>query len=427
MRTTRLFGATLILGGALAASATEQPAATNPTKSAPTAPSANASGKANAATQAPTGNASSKVNAATQAPTSTSGSASGSATTNAAVQPNAGSTAPSGVNAQTGVNTQGSANVGGATVQGGVNAKTNVGASTSTAPNAAAPNTAAGTSATVAPNIAAPKAAVGTSATVAPNSAAGAAVQSQTAIQGQAGLPGQAALNAQTGASALTNFARVSQAVGLGFAPGANGLTLSTISPNSPFSSVGFLPGDQIVSFGGQNFTSPAGFTQYLTSVPVGQQIPVVVMRNGVQQTMYWTPNQQFAQLLPPQGNFIPVTLPSMPLDNLGIQLDRNIPNAAVVAQVAPGSPAQQAGIVAGDAIVAVNDREIHSPGEFAVTVNQLPPNSPINLSLSRHVQQNVQVGPNNAVPVTAARPIAPAAQNVPANQGPVRRIFRRN
>jgi S1-C subfamily serine protease len=115
-----------------------------------------------------------------------------------------------------------------------------------------------------------------------------------------------------------------------------------------------------------------------------------------------------------------------MPLDNLGIQLDRNIPNAAVVAQVAPGSPAQQAGVMAGDQIVAVNDQEIHSPNEFLAAVNQVPADASLNLSLSRNVQQNVQVQPSTPVPVTAAKPVVPAVQNPPINQGPPRRIFRR-
>lgn len=405
MRTTRLFGASLVLfGGAVAASAAP-PADTKPP--APDAPSVENKVKSNTTDKANAGDAQrapdARKNAPATAPVSASGSAGAKAATQAPRTNAAGSaTTQSDANAQTGasaparVNTQGKAS-----------------------------------GATAAPN--------------APATAAGADVQTQTKVQSETGVPAsqpnrtdaQSPTTTQSRANAKANanlqgtvgqndVARISSAIGLGFTQSANALTLSTVAPTSAFANAGLLPGDQLVTFGGQRLASQGAFSQYISTVPVGQRIPIVVMRNGAQQTIYWTPDQSFVQLVSRRPNVIAVQLPLMPLDNLGIQLDRNVPNAAVVAQVAAGSPAHQAGVMRGDAIVAVNDREIRSAAEFTTMLDQLPANSQINLSLSRNVQQNVQVAPSSPVPVTAAKPIVPAQTN-PANRGPARRILRRN
>jgi predicted metalloprotease with PDZ domain len=344
---------------------------------------------------------------------STSGSSSTSGSATSAAQPTQSSTAPS-ASAQTGAN-----------IQGGVNAQGSL--KTQAAPNAAGANVQSGTNIQGQTGSAIQSTAPAANANSQPQTA----VQGQTNVQGQANLQGQTNLQGATnlnvqGSTAQANIARISSAIGLGFAQTANALTLSTVAPNSVFSSVGFLPGDTIVSFAGQNFVSPAAFTQYLTTVPIGQQIPIVVMRNGAQQTLYWTPTPAFAQMISARPNMVAVQLPVMPLNNLGIRLDPNVPNAAVVAQVADGSPADQAGVMQGDQIVALNDQEIHSPNEFAATLAQLPAGAPLNLSLSRNVQQNVQVAPSTPVPMTAARPVAPVAPN-PVYQPTVRRgLFRR-
>jgi hypothetical protein len=250
-----------------------------------------------------------------------------------------------------------------------------------------------------------------------------------------------------TGANAGANIgsnvgANIGTALGLGFGAATNGLTISSVQPNSVFGNVGLLPGDQLVSIGGQRIANQAAFSQYLYGVQPGQRIPLVVMRNGVQQQLYWTPNQGFAQMLPPQGGIgygaapgvgygaapgfgpgnVNATVRYTTRNDLGIRFDENVPNAAVVAGVINGSPAAQAGVRPGDAIVGLNDQPVQSAPQFWNMLDQMPPNSPLNLQLAR--QQNVQVNPDVPRAVTAGKPVIPV-QPAPVGRPARRGLFR--
>src|SRR5262249_52434830 len=136
--------------------------------------------------------------------------------------------------------------------------------------------------------------------------------------------------------------------LGLTFAGGANGpLLISSIAANSYFSNIGLRSGDRIVSVGGRNFNNQAAVFSLLGAVPVGQHVPFVILRGGQQFTMYWTPTQQFVE----QFQALPA---SEPVNFLGIRLDDQVQDAAIVAAVEPGSPAQRAGVKPGDAIESI-------------------------------------------------------------------------
>ncbi|MCE9603707.1 MAG: PDZ domain-containing protein [Planctomycetia bacterium] len=236
-------------------------------------------------------------------------------------------------------------------------------------------------------------------------------------------------------AAANPNFGRIATQIGLNWAANsANALTLSTIAQNSVFTNAGFLPGDQFVSFGGTPISSQASFYQNLGSVQAGQRVPVVVLRNGQQQTLYWTPDQRFVQMQPTfrEVSYVDVQPAAVGGNTLGIRLDESVTDAAVVATVAAGSPAANAGVRQGDQIVALNDQEVHSPAQFESAAAQLPVNSAARISVARTLDLQIspvqrtsavvpQGGPSNVQPaapigvVDPARPVGPV--------GPVRRF----
>jgi serine protease Do len=87
-------------------------------------------------------------------------------------------------------------------------------------------------------------------------------------------------------------------------------------------------------------------------------------------------------------------------------------PNAdgALIAEVTPGSPADKAGLMAGDIIVAINDKEISSADNLRVTVSQLAPGSEAKVKIYR-------AGTAKTVAVTLAeRPDAARAGAKPGN-----------
>jgi outer membrane biosynthesis protein TonB len=222
--------------------------------------------------------------------------------------------------------------------------------------------------------------------------------------------------NVNVNAQGRTNVRGNAANLGLAFgaAAAANSpLVISSIGPRGYFANAGFQQGDQIVSVGGQRFNTQAAFYNYLGGVQVGQRIPFIILRNGQQQTVYWTPTQElvqeFAQAAPVNSanNF------------LGIHLDDQVNDAAVVADVDRNSPADQAGVRPDDVIVAVNGQQVSNPEDFSRAVANVSEGSPVGLNVSRMLA--LQIGQNAPVQQTGPVPPAPNATNVaPAQQGTV-------
>lgn len=240
------------------------------------------------------------------------------------------------------------------------------------------------------------------------------------------------AVNAAANTNANANFGRVATQLGLNFAANAaNALTLSTIGQNSVFANAGFQPNDQFVSIAGTPITTQAAFYRYLATVPAGQRVPIIVMRNGQQQTLYWTPDQRFVQMQPMFREVAVVDAqPAVGHNSLGITLDESVTDSVIVAEVAAGSPASNAGVRRGDQIVALNDQEVHTPAQFHEAASQMPANSPARIAVARTVELQIsgvqQTGA--VVPATGravAQPAAPVGVDprpaVPV--GPVRRF----
>jgi membrane-associated protease RseP (regulator of RpoE activity) len=70
----------------------------------------------------------------------------------------------------------------------------------------------------------------------------------------------------------------------------------------------------------------------------------------------------------------------------LGVTFDPQYPNAAVARSVTAGSPADQAGIKAGDTIISVNGRKVASYDDVLTSVDRLKPGDVLDIDVSRRV-----------------------------------------
>ena len=85
--------------------------------------------------------------------------------------------------------------------------------------------------------------------------------------------------------------------IGLTFNSTAAGvLVIDQIGPRY-FQDAGFRRGDRIVSASGRRFDDPADFYVWLGTVPVGQRVPIIVLRDGRETTVYWTPTDEFVEM----------------------------------------------------------------------------------------------------------------------------------
>ena len=208
-------------------------------------------------------------------------------------------------------------------------------------------------------------------------------------------------IQSQAGANVRYNTSNLGLTFG---AAGGNPLVISSIGANGYFGNVGFLPGDRILSAGGQQFTSNNAFYSWLGTAPVGQRLPIIVQRNGQQQTIYWTPNDEFVQQYTQSNNNA-----GQQASFLGIHLDDQVQDSAVVASVDSNSAAQQAGIRPDDVVVAVGGQQVASPSDFVEATSRLPQESAVDMVISRTI--NVRI--NNASPIgqAGAQPVAPTLQ----------------
>lgn len=214
-----------------------------------------------------------------------------------------------------------------------------------------------------------------------------------------------------------------------------NGLAITSVVPNSVFATVGFRTGDVLVSVGGRRLNDTVLFYDWLRTVRPGERVAIVVLRDGQQQTLYWTPAEQWVE------EFATVVEEGAPAGDsfLGIHLDPQVQDAAIVADVDPNSPAARAGVRRNDAIDSVNGEQIRSADDFFAATSQLPPGEAVQMTISRLM--NVQIVPgggsgtqttiqrqetyvnpgavNPAPAAVPAQPAPPAAVPAPASQVP--------
>ena len=143
------------------------------------------------------------------------------------------------------------------------------------------------------------------------------------------------------------------------------GALIASVSEDSPAARAGFKPGDVIVSFDGKTVEGPRVLPTLVANTPVGRAVPVVVLRDGKQQTVTVTvgsladsrearaatgekmPESRVTEKL---GLALQELTPEL-AKQLGVQSDKGV----VVTEVKPDSPAAQAGLAPGDVIREVN------------------------------------------------------------------------
>ena len=148
----------------------------------------------------------------------------------------------------------------------------------------------------------------------------------------------------------------------------AKGALVAKVFPDSPASEAGIELGDVIVKFDGREVPESADLPAIVAATPVGKSVNVVVVRNGKKKKLEVT----VAKLEGAGAGAEPVEA-----DELGLSIQDITPEIAkelgldtdtegvVVSSVTRGSPAEEAGIRAGDVIQMVGNRSVTSAEEF--------------------------------------------------------------
>ena len=175
---------------------------------------------------------------------------------------------------------------------------------------------------------------------------------------------------------------------GLALSFGNGGLIVNDIYRTSVLRRYGFRQGDVIVSINGNPVRSQDDFIEYIVVEDV-DRVPVVVMRDGQEETLYVVTEELYAT---DSGVDVRADYQSSSAAYLGVSLDRSYQQGARVSQVTPGSPAEEAGIERGDVITAINGQAIRTPNDVTRIIQQMQPGDAIEVELTHQVTDVTEV-----------------------------------
>jgi len=141
------------------------------------------------------------------------------------------------------------------------------------------------------------------------------------------------------------------------------GAVVADVTTNSPALKAGIKNGDTILELDGKTVDDPRDLARKVALVKPGKPVDMLIVRDGVEKTIKveigTMPND------PKMASAEPKSPEKTSLDALGLKLETAEDGAGVkVAEVKPGSPADDRGIKAGDVILEVAGTEVQAPSD---------------------------------------------------------------
>jgi serine protease Do len=159
----------------------------------------------------------------------------------------------------------------------------------------------------------------------------------------------------------------------------AQGALVTNVMPGSPADQAGIQRGDVIVEYEGQAVVDPRTLQGQVVGTIVGNQISLVVMREGQKVTLRPVIREQsestqvaHANPIKQDGPFAGVAVQDLDgrmAQQLGIPEEVS---GVVVMEVTPGSQAERAGLAQGDVISEIDRKPVRSERDFVQIVSHL-------------------------------------------------------
>ena len=141
--------------------------------------------------------------------------------------------------------------------------------------------------------------------------------------------------------------------------PEGQGALIASIMPASPAEKAGLKVEDVVTAIDGKPVSDPASLRNRTFTLEAGTSVPVQIYRAGQEQTL----SIAIAEMPPdPIVAYFGFSVKDAPQDQKG---------GVIVDQVAPGTPAEKAGLKPGLRIVGIGPRRVFSKAEFDVLMTQ--------------------------------------------------------
>ena len=209
------------------------------------------------------------------------------------------------------------------------------------------------------------------------------------------------------------------------------GAVVEDVQPDSPAALAGLRRADVIVAFAGEQVRSARQFSRLVQETPSGRTVQATIVRNGQRSDIQLTPSEgrradvfinsdrvrerveDFAMRLPEFNLEIDPTRTSrgrlgVTVSPLGDQLAAyfGAKEGVLVAAVVDGSPAQKAGLQAGDVITTINGERIASPAQLTRALRTLNDDAELTLGIVREKKETTVKVKLESRPPRSARPI---------------------
>lgn len=165
-----------------------------------------------------------------------------------------------------------------------------------------------------------------------------------------------------------------------------HGALVARVLPKSPAENAGFLVGDVIVDFNGQEIETSSNLPPIVGMTTIGEKVAVDVIRRKQPKTL----QVEVGKLSPESETEVKSgQSPGSSVKRLGIKITENDDrdeesNPGVLVQHLEKGPAREAGIQEGDVILRIQNEEITAVDQFIGIINSLPSGKPVAILVQR-------------------------------------------
>ena len=170
------------------------------------------------------------------------------------------------------------------------------------------------------------------------------------------------------------------------------GVEVTRVEKDSPAEKAGLMTGDVVIQYSGQRVEGIEQFSRMVRETPVGREVKLDIWRNGGPQSVtvkvaarrgIAVPGDGFSFTIPeiPVMPDIPRSVMTWRTALLGVEAESldgqlaqyfGVKEGVLVRSVVSGSPAEKAGIKAGDVITRVDDANVRTPSDLSTRVRGL-------------------------------------------------------
>lgn len=178
------------------------------------------------------------------------------------------------------------------------------------------------------------------------------------------------------------------------------GVEITAVEEESPASRAGLRKGDVVLEMNGQRVEGVEQFVRMVREMPAGREAKLTVSRDGNVQMLIAKVAQRKSWAIPPGTMVMPavpqpavpptaprIAVPDVPRaymswrsGTLGVEAEAlkggladyfGVKQGVLVRSVSKGTPAEKAGLKAGDVIIRVNDKSVESPSDVAMVLRE--------------------------------------------------------